>query len=144
MHTFIVEHNVNHFATLEEDAERLARVQKLFELPFPEKLKVTLSSESIKKIQYFYSFMKENKITKLEFYIRGTGNSFVPLNRNMSFETNEYLDFGEVFFKTFKIDSARVELDKFYENITFQFLYNNGWAEECFDYSHSIKPLLSL
>lgn len=146
MISFIVEHNVNHLTTFEEDNARKERVVNVFGLPFPEKLEITLSSEIIRKIKYFYQFMRENKINKLEFYIssKDIGNSFVPLNHDMPFETNEYLDFEDIFFPTFNTQSSCVQIDTFYNNVTFSFLYNNSWTEECFEYTHPINQLITL
>ena len=145
MISFIVEHNVNHFATLEEDIERQERVQKIFGLPFPHELKVILLPDALKKIQHFYQFMKENKVNKMSFYfLTKEGNKFIPLNKGCPFDSNEYIDYGDKFFDTFNTDSAHIEIDMFYGNVTFEFIYKTSWTEECFEYSYPIKKLLSL
>lgn len=148
MLTFFVEHNKNIFYTPEEFSEEKARILKTFNLPIPHGLKVTLSKAGLQKIKYFHSLMKEHRFSKLEFYIHDNDqdkeNNFYPMFYEIPFDSNEYIDFGDVFFKTFCTKSIRIELDSFHENITFFFLYSNGWTEEVFDFSYSIKKLLSL
>jgi hypothetical protein len=145
MISFIVKNNVNHFVTVEEETELQERIKNIFGLPFPHELKISLLPESFKKIQHFYQFMKENKINKLSFYLSTKeGNKFIPLHNGCPFDSNEYIDYDKKIFKTFKTESLYVEIDMFYENITFEFIYMNSYTEECFKYSYPIKKLLSL
>lgn len=135
------------FSTHEDNLVLEKEVNDNFHLPFPDSLEVKLSSGAINKIKYFYSFMIENKISNMEFYIFSTHlkefNSFTPMKNGMPFDSNEYMDAGDYFFKTFTTDGIRIGLDKFYDKITFFFHYSNAWTEQSFAFSSSVKEIIS-
>ena len=86
--------------------------------------------------------MKENKILKSELYLRDD-NFFNPIKENSIFHTNEYLDFGDVFFRTFKNDVSKITIDTFFEKISFHFFYSNDWTEYVFDFDVKISTILN-
>lgn len=144
MLTFNIKYEQDIFTTLEKEAELVQDVKNIFNLPVPDALEVKLSPVSIHKIKYYYSFMKEHNISKMEFYLfsKEEKNSFTPMLNGMTFDSNEYVDFGNVFFNTFKTDGALVIIDKFSQKITFSFHYNNGYTEQLFYFSSPIKVFL--
>lgn len=146
MHTFIANYQVDIFATKEEVEENKKRIQDIFNLPFPDQLKVSLSQESIKKISNFYRFMKAEKVTTIEFYIgHGTDiNSFEPMNNDLCFNSNHYIDYGDALFKTFKTDSCLVKIEKLHCHIVFSFFFSNSYMEESFDFTLDIKKILEV
>lgn len=146
MYTFIADYKVDIFASEEDIKENRQRIQSIFNLPFPEQLKVTLSQESVKKISHFYRFMKSEKVTKMEFYI-GHGNdsnSFEPMNNHICFSSTDYIDYGDALFKVFKTDSCLVTIEKLHSQVIFSFVFGNSYMEECFDFTVDIKKILEV
>lgn len=135
------------FNSNEEKTELVERVEKIFKLPFPDALEVNLSPSSVKKIKYYYSFMLENDISNMEFFIfskhEKEENSFRPMKNNITFDSIEYIDYGDKFFDTFQTDGLKITLDKFYSKIIFHFLYSNGWTEQSFEFSCSIDKIIN-
>lgn len=146
MYTFIAHYKQDIFATPEDFVNQKKYTLDTFGLPFPEQLKVTLSTESIKKIVRFYSFMKEEKVNKMDFYIGQTKdfNSFEPINNHICFSSNQYIDYDNVLFQTFKTEHCLVTIDKLQSEIIFSFFFSNSYTEECFEFTINIKNLLEI
>lgn len=146
MYTFRAQYKQDIFATPEDFVNQKKNIQNTFGLPFPEQLKVTLSTDSIKKIIRFYSFMKEEKVNKMDFYIGQTKdfNSFEPINNHICFSSNQYIDYDNVLFYTFKTEHCLVTIDKFQSEIIFSFFFSNSYTEECFEFTINIKKLLEI
>ena len=138
---FIIQRAFNPFEEVDLNSEHEMLITT-FGLPAPEFLEVSLSYNSIQKIKNILAFMKENKILKSELYLRDD-NFFNPIKENSIFHTNEYLDFGNVFFRTFKNDVSKITIDTFYEKISFQFFYSNDWTEHVFDFDVKISTILN-
>lgn len=136
----------NEFYSNEEISELKKQVEKIFKLPFPDALDVNLSLSSIKKIKYYYSFMKENNIVNMSFYIFSKNEnediSVRPMKDSITFDSIEYIDYGDQFFNTFKTDRAKISLNTTYQSITFHFLYCNSWTEQSFDFRCSINKII--
>lgn len=145
MPTFKIEYKKEVFSGLDENLEKDIKIN--FNLPIPDALEVKLSPSVMKKINYFYSFMKDNKISIMDFYIFSKHekelNSFSPMKNDVNFDSNEYLDFGDVFFPTFKTDSSLITLNAFENNITFYLYYSNSWTEHTFKFVSPINIFLN-
>lgn len=146
MHTFIANYNEDIFASEKDIAENKQNVEKIFNLPFPEQLKITLSQDSVKKISRFYIFMQAEKVTKMDFYLGHDQdiNLFEPMHNNMCFSSNQYIDYNDSLFRTFTTDSCLVSIDKFRASVLFSILYVNSYTEQSFDYVLDIKNILAV
>lgn len=140
---------VDHFSSPEEILELKEKIYNTFGLPFPDSLQVCLSLSAMNKINHCYTFLLENSIYNIEFYLFYRDHmpieekiSFSPMVEEIVFDSNLYDDFGDVYFHTFKTTGGRIILTK--TEIIFQFLYSNSWTEHLFKFSMQIKDLLAL
>lgn len=146
MHTFIANYDGDIFATKEEIEEHKQKVQRIFNLPFPDQLKVTLSKQSVQKISRFYNFMNHEKITKMDFYIGHDKdvNYFEPMNNHICFSNTQYIDYGDRLFNTFSTDSCLVTINKLRCSVLFLCVFSNSYMEECFDFTLDIQKILEV
>lgn len=148
-----LEKNFHENETIEEKNNRMI---KLFGIPSPDSLFVTLSAEYVKKIQHLHLLIQENNLKKIEFFIptpslrRGNFppkpheiNLFLPMKDGQFISETQYIDFDDVFFDVFETQCSRVTLNKFDDKIKFQFIYFNGWTEEVFIFTYSLKDFIN-
>lgn len=139
----------DHFSSVEETIALKEKILQTFEVPYPDSLKVSLSLNAFKKIEYCLSFIIENNINSMDFYLFSREEnpieekvSFTPVVDHLTFDSSLYDDFDDVYFKVFKTDGGRIKLDK--SKISFYFIYSNSWTEHVFKFTMKIKDLIAL